>query len=98
MRRWALLALLVGASGCYRVPVEVEPLGAVVVRPNRGPSAAPTEVSLVPFGRRRLTVTAANHRPLEITVRWRFMAGFVRRTHAIEVRLAEDHGPAGSRR
>lgn len=89
------IAILLLSAGCYRVRVFAEPATAKVTFSNGVSGTGAEQVRVHPFSRRTVTVTAGSHRPQTLRVRWS-PTGWVHRDHDIEVRLVEDHGPAGS--
>jgi len=91
--RWPMLILGVGLAlaGCYTVQIRTQPSAATVTTRGGQDVSGAGEVTLRPFGRERLTVTAVKHRPLEVPLGWRPF-GWMRRSHQVEVRLVEEHG------
>ena len=86
-------------AGCYTVTIKAQPATAAVSLPDGRSQTVPGEVRVAPLSRRKVTVTAVNHRPLVVPVPWRPL-GWARRAEAreIEVFLVEEHGPAGTQR
>ena len=91
------LSMALSASGCARrVLVVSDPPGASVRR-NREPlGATPLELRVwwVPFWRQEVRVSMAGYRSVEIPLR-RHLGWFPQLT-THEVRLVEEHGPAGT--
>jgi len=81
---------------CYKVDVAADPLAAVVELPSGSRQAVPVEVTLKPsFKAQTLVVSAGGHRDLTVRLRWSPLRWLGPRPE-VEVRLVEDHGPAGT--